>query len=82
MLSADGTADMSHERTIKNIRRLYTSATPGTIERDLKRAVELLKSLPTEADHERAAVFMDGLSQMRSEWARRPRGPGSRGKKR
>ena len=33
--------------------------------------------MPTEDDRERAAVYMDGLSQMRSEWAAGPgRKPG------
>jgi len=51
------------------IKRLYYNATRGTIERDLKRAVALLKAMPSEDERERAAVYMDGLSQMRSEWA-------------
>jgi hypothetical protein len=53
---------------LEEIRRLYYSATRQTIQRDLARAVSLLKSMPTEAERERAAVYMDGLSQMRSEW--------------
>ena len=55
-------------RKIKEIRRLYEKTTASTVERDLKRAVEILKTLPDEETRERAAVFMDGLSQMRSEW--------------
>ena len=54
---------------IEEIKRLYYSATKATIQRDLARAIELLKSLPSDDDRERAAVYMDGLSQMRSEWA-------------
>ena len=50
------------------IKKLYYDATPGSIDRDLARAVELLKSLPTEDARERVAVYMDGLAQMRSEW--------------
>ncbi len=53
---------------VKEIRRLYYSATPATIQHDIARAVELLKSLPTDAERERAAVYMDGLAQMRGEW--------------
>jgi hypothetical protein len=53
---------------LAEIRRLYFQTTARTIERDLKRAVELFKALD-EADRARAAVYMDGLSQMRSEWA-------------
>jgi hypothetical protein len=56
---------------ISEIKRLYYSATAATIQRDLKRAIELLKSLETEEERERAAVYMDGLSQMRSEWTQK-----------
>jgi hypothetical protein len=54
---------------LEEIKKLYYGATKATIQRDLARAVELFKQLPTEDDRERAAVYMDGLSQMRSEWA-------------
>ena len=60
------------------IRRLYFDATPGTIQRDLDTAVELLKGMATETERERVAVYMDGLSQMRSEWA--PKRQGTRKK--
>lgn len=68
--------------TLTEIKRLYYRATPATIQRDLARAVELLKSLPTEAERERAAVYMDGLSQMRSEWSARARSAARGGKAR
>ena len=51
------------------IKHLYYHATKVSIRKDLARAVELLKSMSTDEDRERAAVYMDGLSQMRSEWA-------------
>lgn len=51
------------------IKRIYYAATKATIQRDLTRAIELLKTLPSEEERERVAVYMDGLSQMRSEWA-------------
>jgi hypothetical protein len=54
---------------LAQIRRLYFNTTRATVERDLARAVELLMSIPTEDERERATVYMDGLSQMRSEWA-------------
>lgn len=53
------------------IRRLYFTTTKATIKKDLARAVELLKSMPSEEERERAAVYMDGLAQMRSEWGAR-----------
>jgi hypothetical protein len=63
---------------LAEIKRLYFNATKSTIERDLTRAVVLLKSMANEEERERAAVYMDGLSQMRSEWA----GGSDRGRKR
>jgi len=56
------------DRKIAKIKRLYHGATAATIEQDLAQAVEILKTLPDEDTRARAAVFMDGLSQMRSEW--------------
>lgn len=53
---------------LNEIKRLYFNTTKATIQKDLARAVELLKSIPSEDERERAAVYMDGLSQMRSEW--------------
>jgi hypothetical protein len=67
---------------LEEIKRLYYNATRTTIQNDLARAVALLKAMPTEEERERAAVYMDGLSQMRSEWASlqgRGRGKRSRG---
>ena len=59
---------------VEEIKRLYYAATKATIQKDIERAIDLLKSLPSDADRERAAVYMDGLSQMRSEWAQANRG--------
>lgn len=50
------------------IRRLYFSATRETIHDDLARALDLLKSMATEEERERATVYMEGLAQMRSDW--------------
>ncbi|HUF49135.1 MAG TPA: hypothetical protein VMM93_15060 [Vicinamibacterales bacterium] len=54
---------------LEEIRQLYYKTTPATVQKDLARAVALLKTMKTEEERERAAVYMDGLSQMRSEWA-------------
>ena len=54
---------------LAEIKRLYYNATKATIQKDLTRAVTLLKGMKSDDERERAAVFMDGLSQMRSEWA-------------
>jgi len=53
---------------IAEIKKLYYAATRATIQKDIERAIDLLKTLPTEEERERVAVYMDGLSQMRSEW--------------
>ncbi len=55
-------------RTIESIGRLYFETTEVTIETDLAQAIELFKTLPDERSRQQAAVYMDGLSQMRSEW--------------
>jgi hypothetical protein len=69
---------------LAEIKRLYLQATRSTIRRDLGRAVELLKSMGTEEERQRAAVYMDGLSQMRSEWTlhggRRSKSDGRQGR--
>ena len=56
---------------LAEIRRIYFKTTKRTIEHDLAHAIELLKTLPTEEEREKARVYMDGLSQMRTEWKRR-----------
>jgi hypothetical protein len=57
---------------LDTIRHLYFNATRSTIQRDLTRAIDLLKAMTTDEEREKAAVYMDGLSQMRSEWGVRP----------
>ena len=59
---------------IAEIKQLYYAATKGTIERDLDRAIDLLKTLPTDEARQKVAVYMDGLAQMRSEWKQAMRG--------
>jgi len=53
---------------VTEIKTIYQRTSRATIVRDIERAIALLKSLGTEEERERAAVYMDGLSQMRSEW--------------
>ena len=55
--------------TIAEIKKIYYAATRATIQNDLARAIDLLKTLPSEEERQRVAVYMDGLSQMRSEWS-------------
>lgn len=65
-------------QALAEIRRIYFKTTRKTIEHDLAHAIELLTSLPTDEDRDRAAVYMDGLSQMRSEWSAVDRTDGSK----
>jgi hypothetical protein len=65
---------------IDEIKQLYFKASAQTIERDFARAIDLLKTLPDEDARGRAAVFMEGLAEMRREWERRQSG-GGKGKK-
>jgi hypothetical protein len=64
---------LSADDKLAEIRRLYFKTTPQRIQADLVRALELLKSMASEDERERAAVYMEGLAQMRSDWARRRR---------
>jgi len=57
------------EAAITEIRRIYFKTTRQTIEHDFAHAIELLKSLPTEEQRERATVYMEGIAQMRKDWA-------------
>jgi len=60
-------ADKSPDK-IDEIRRLYFKATPKTIQRDIDRAIDILKSLQNDDERGKAAVFMEGLNEMRKEW--------------
>jgi hypothetical protein len=75
---------LSADEKLAEIKRLYYQTTQRTIQVDLAKALGLLKSMSTDEERERAAVYMDGLSQMRSDWARsnkRPASKGARGKR-
>lgn len=56
-------------QALSEIRKIYFATTKRTIQHDLAHAIELLKTLPTEEDREKATVYMEGLAQMRKEWA-------------
>jgi hypothetical protein len=59
---------LTTDEKLAEIRRLYFKTTRQTIEADLTRALDLLKSMNTEEDRERATVYMEGLAQMRKDW--------------
>jgi hypothetical protein len=56
---------------LAEIKRIYYGTSAATIEGDLARAILLLKTMASEEERERAGVYMDGLREMRSEWATR-----------
>lgn len=60
---------------LAEIERLYYATTPQTIQRDFARAIDLLKTLPDEDTRSRAAVYMEGLAEMRGEWQGRGGAP-------
>jgi hypothetical protein len=65
---------LTTDEKLAEIRRLYFSATRESIQQDLAKALDLLKSMSSEDERERATVYMEGLAQMRSDWARQGRG--------
>ena len=66
---------LSTDDKIAEIRRLYFSTTKETIQRDLEKALDLLKSLGSEEERERATVFMEGMNEMRRDWAPKKKKP-------
>jgi len=62
---------LSADDKLAEIKRLYYQTTAKTIQEDLARALDLLKSMNGEDERERAAVYMDGLAQMRADWGRK-----------
>jgi hypothetical protein len=68
---------LSTDDKLAEIKRLYFQTTRQTIEQDFAKAIDLLKSMTTEEERERATVFMDGLAEMRRDW-RGAKGGGKR----
>jgi hypothetical protein len=59
---------LSADEKLAEIRRLYFKTTRQTIEHDIAKAIDLLKSMASEEERERATAFMDGLAEMRRDW--------------
>ena len=59
---------LTADAKLAEIKRLYFSATRQTIEADLAKALDLLKSMESEDERERATVYMHGLNEMRRDW--------------
>ena len=56
---------MTVDETLARLKALYFQTTQATIEDAFDEAIDLLKTLPDEADRERAVVYMEGLVEMR-----------------
>jgi hypothetical protein len=59
---------MTVDDTLARLKALYFGATPATIADAFDEAIDLLKTLPGEAERERAAVYMEGLAEMKREF--------------
>lgn len=60
------------DEILAEIRGLYFKTTRATILRDFDRAIDLLKTIPTPEERQRATVYMDGLAEMRREFSAAP----------
>lgn len=66
--------------TLEQLRALYFKATRTSIGEDFDAAIDLFKQLTTEEDREKAAVFMEGIAEMRREWTTDARSTGTTAK--
>ena len=62
---------LSADDTLAEIRRLYFKTSRQTIQEDLAKALDLLKSMNSEEQRERATVYMEGLAEMYKDWVRK-----------
>lgn len=58
----------STDEILAEIRAIYFKTTKGTILRDFDRAIDLLKTIDSPDERQRATVYMDGLAEMRKEF--------------
>lgn len=62
----------STDEILSDIRQIYFTTTKSTILRDFDRAIDLLKTIPSPEERQRATVYMDGLAEMRKEFTASP----------
>lgn len=62
----------SADEIIGEIRGLYFKTTKSTILADFDRAIDLLKTIDSPEERQRATVYMDGLAEMRKEFNATP----------
>ncbi len=72
-LTAVRSPDRPAADVIADIRSLYFKTSATTIEQDFAHAIALLMSLENEDARDKAAVYMEGLNEMRAEWAKQVR---------
>ena len=58
--------------TLAELRRIYFKTTKKTIEYDFAHAIDLLKTIESEDDRQKASVFMEGINELRKEWTPKP----------
>ncbi len=63
------TTERATDDILTDIREIYFRTNKSTILHDFDRAIDLLKAIPTPEERQRAAVFMDGLAEMRREFS-------------
>jgi hypothetical protein len=68
---------MTVDETLARLKVLYFETTPATIEDAFDEAIDLLKTLPSDDERERAAVYMEGLAEMKQEFASAQRSRGT-----
>lgn len=66
------------DEKLAEIRRIYFQTTKQTIRQDLERALNLLKSMTSEEERERATVYMHGLAEMNKDWFRKAKRGGKK----
>ena len=60
------------DQIIAEIRSIYFKTTKTTILKDFDRAIDLLKTIETPEERQRATVYMDGMAEMRKEFSATP----------
>ena len=58
---------------LAELRRIYFKTTRKTIDHDFAHAIALVKTIASEEDRQKASVFMEGINELRKEWAPKPK---------
>jgi hypothetical protein len=68
---------MTDGNKLAQIREIYFKTTRVTILKDFDRAIDILKSMESDKERERATVYMQGLAEMRKEFGKSGKAPRS-----